>query len=487
MKVLAIDVGASSGRCIVLSYKEGTLLQEETYRFKNQMVWEDNHYRWDMTAIMNHIYRGLQISMEKHSDIESIGIDTWAVDYVLLDENGKILHNPIAYRDIRNQEAAETLLATVPYEIIYKKTGIQYLPFNTIFQLYAEEQQQREYATFLMIPDYIGYCLTGKKGIEITNLSTTALYNPMTKKIEKDLLNLLRIEDEKIPQVFEPYSYVGDLRDEIRKEFQLYACKVVRVGSHDTASAIAGVSLSSEMVYLSSGTWSLLGVELKEPRITNESFQANFTNEVGLEHSIRFLKNIMGMFIIQEYKKDLEKKGFNYSYQELQELAIKAKENMTYIDVNHSLFQQPEEMEEKLFTFLKTTNQNTTLTHGEMIKMIYESMALKYREEFQLLKKVLNKDYQHCLVFGGGSQVSILNQMIADALECDVYIGEEEATVLGNAMAQWIAGGVFKNLAEARGKATKIREVIKPLNKEKFNEKYKQYKKICGGTNESRK
>lgn len=482
-KVLAIDIGASSGRFILISYNDGTFESEEIYRFKNGMKSINGHLSWDFRDLMSNIYNGINVTLLKHKDILSIGIDTWGVDYGLLDENDYLYKNPIGYRDSRCNESANELLKNVDYSYIYKRSGIQYLNFNTIFQLYDDIKKNEKFNSFLLIPDLINFLLTGKKYIELTNLSTTAFYNPISKTIDKDLINLIGLKDDKIPEIIYPSKKVGSLKKELIYDFRLYDVDIVSVGSHDTASAVASLNLKENVAFINSGTWSLLGVELDEPIINEESYKFNFTNEVGLEHKIRFLKNIMGLFIIQELKNDLAKFDGEVSFATLHKEAQEVENNETYIDVNDELFATPGDMLNKYAEYLKKTNQfGQVATRGEVIRSIYESMAFKYKIEFEKLKKITNRNIDTIIVCGGGANATLLNQLIADVLDIEVVTGLSEATIFGNALSQLIYLKEFNSLSEGRAILDKNTAKVHyfPKNIEKYKQKFNKYLSVTG-------
>lgn len=486
MKVLAIDIGASSGRFIVVDYDSiKGFRNKETYRFYNGMSSIDNHLRWDFNSLMENIYKGLEITFKEHKDIKSIGVDTWGVDYGALNDQGELIAQPLGYRDSRCKVAANKLLSKIDYSYVYERSGIQFLNFNTLFQLYDDNViNSLEYQTFLLIPDLINYFLTGQKFIELTNLSTTALYNPIKKEIDENLLNLCNVKKESLPQIIYPSKKVGSLKKDIIKKYNLYPCDVISVGSHDTASAVASLSLNKNSAYLSSGTWSLLGVELDKPLINKETYNANFTNEIGLEHRVRFLKNIMGLFIIQELRKDFLKTNPNITFADIHEAAKKVNDNKVFIDVNAADFQEPGNMLEKYYSYLKKTHQYKKMSIGEIARSIYESMAFKYLEEFHKLERIVgNKLYSIC-VMGGGVNATLLNQLIANVLNINVYVGLLEATVFGNALAQFIYLKEFKNLNSARDELNKFTPniIYKPHDVELYRCKYIYYKKVMEAT-----
>ena len=481
MKVLCLDIGASSGRFIVANYENLHFSIDEVYRFPNGMEKDKNgHLIWNFEKLLKEIKVGLKLSLTKHKDISSLGIDTWGVDYGVLDSSGKLINNPFAYRDYRCDDAMQKLLMKVEYKTIYEKSGIQKLPFNTIFQLYDDSVNKRELSKILLIPDLIAYFLTGKQFVELTNLSTTSLYNPIDKSIDGELLNLAMVDKKIFPELIFPGDEIGYLKDEIVKELDVYKIRVIATASHDSASAIASIPLKENCCYISSGTWSLLGVELKEPIINEISYKNNFTNEIGYNHSIRFLRNIMGLFIIQEYRKSLIQRGINVTFKEMLESAKAIKNNEVFINIDDPLFNTPFDMENKLITYLKNTKQKYDLSVGEMCLAIYESMAFKYFEEFKKLVEITKQEYKELVIVGGGSNVDLLNQLTSNILNIDVVEGEKEATVYGNALIQFIKLNEFKDLNEARAYLKKDHSymVYHPQNHDFYLKKYSQYKEI---------
>ena len=480
MKVLCIDIGASSGRFIVVDYEKSHFSIDEIYRFYNGMDKDSsNHLIWDFNRLFDEIKKGLKISLSKYDDILSLGIDTWGVDYGRM-VNDKLIFNPYAYRDERCLKSMNDLLKDIDYKNIYFKSGIQKLPFNTIFQLYSDKENNNKLDEILLIPDLIIYYLTGKKYCELTNLSTTSLYNPINRCIDQDLLSYSGFNKNIFPSLINPGEEIGYLKEDIVKELGIYNIKVIASTSHDTASAIASIPLSKNSLYLSSGTWSLLGTELINPIINEKSYEYNFTNEIGYNHSVRFLKNIMGLFIIQEYRKSLINKGINIEFKDMLSESKKIKNNEIYIDIDDKLFETPFDMENKIITYLKKTNQKYDLSIGEICRSIYESMAFKYLEEFNKLKEVTKLEYTELFIVGGGANIDLLNKLTANILNIDVIEGEKEATVYGNALVQFIYHQEFKDLFDARSKLKDDHQykVYHPENHEFYINKYQKYKEI---------
>lgn len=477
MKVLSIDIGASSGRFIVTDYSD-SFVSSETYRFPNGQKMINGHLHWDLQELLSHIREGLKVTLSSHKDIASLSVDTWGCDYCLI-KNDELVRIPFAYRDERNIESQKEYLSEHSYKEIYDETGIQNLPFNTVYQLRKDVQEGVDFDCILMIPDYINYFLTGVKGIELTNLSTAALYNPKTRSISEVLLKQIGLSKDKFPQLLMPSTKIGSIKKELVDELGIYSVPVVTCGSHDTASAVASIKLDDTSAYLSSGTWSLLGVENLNPIITEKSFESNFTNEIGLEHTFRFLKNIMGLFIVQELRKDFLKDIPNLSFQEMQDEAFKVKDNNIFIDVNDEYFQKPGDMLSKYFAYLSKTKQaQKGLTIGQIVRSVYESMAFKYKDEIENLEKITGKKYQKLVIIGGGAKATTLNQIVADVLGIEVTLGEGEATVAGNCLAQLIGLGAFKSLDEARIALAKGKQfpIFKPQRN--YNEQYRHYKEV---------
>ncbi|MBQ7995435.1 MAG: hypothetical protein IJ247_04385 [Bacilli bacterium] len=446
MKVLSIDISASSGRLIVVDHTKNNFEFEEIFRFKNEMKMENGHYRWDQDYILENIKKGLVEALKKHPDIASIGIDTWGVDYVLIDENGKSIDKTIAYRDPRNAEAAERLFKKHSYWEIYKESGIQYCPFNTIFQLFDDiHNRKMEFSKFLLMPDYLSYGLTGEKRLEVTNLSTGAIYDPVKKEVSPSLLDMIGCSKDKLCRIIRPGETIGMVDVEGKK------IPLIAVASHDTASAVGSLFLDEDTAYISSGTWSLLGCEEKSPIITKEGYKANFTNEIGINDNVCYLKNIMGLFMIQELKKEYEVTRPGLSFQNILDEATAVQNEERYVDVDYPPFSYPEHMKDKVIEYLEKTNQSVeNLSLGNIARIIYQSLAVKYAEELKNLETLRGKRFKRLVLVGGATNVPLLEQAMADLMGIEILIGEKEATVAGNALCQFIANKEFSSLEGAR-------------------------------------
>lgn len=448
---LAIDIGASSGRHILGFIEDDKLKLEEIYRFSNGIKRVNDEYCWDLKNLFLEIKNGIKKCKEIGKIPKSIGIDTWAVDFVLLDENEDILGNTVAYRDDRTEGIMEEVFKIIPKDMLYLYTGIQFQRFNTIYQLMAIKKKNPENLkkakTFLMIPDYFNFLLTGKKVNEYTNATSTQLVNSFDKTWDDNILNSLEINKEMFQEIKLPKTNLGNLRSELVEEFG-FNMEVILPATHDTGSAfISSVCNDEDSVYLSSGTWSLMGVENRFPICVPQSMNYNFTNEGGIDYKFRFLKNIMGLWIIQEVKRVYKDK---YSFQEL---VIKAKEAECFksiIDVNQDRFLNPENMITEIQDYCKETNQDIPKTPGEVAYCVFNSLGISYRESIKELEEIFEKKYERINVFGGGCQNELLNQLIADRTNKEVLAGPVEATAIGNIIVQLLSFNKIEDLREAR-------------------------------------
>lgn len=447
---LAIDIGASSGRHILAHMEDGKIKLEEIYRFPNGMIEQDGQLVWDINRLFQEIKAGMKKCVTLKKIPVSMGIDTWAVDFVLLDGEGKILGNSVAYRDSRTQGMDKIVYKAVDENKLYEMTGIQKQPFNTIYQLMAVKESKPEYLAkakkMLMIPDYFHYRLTGKTVTEYTNATTTQLVDPKTKDWNWDLIQLLKYPKNIFQPIRMPGYELGELSEEIQKEVG-FNCKVVLPATHDTASAVMAVPSNQEdILYISSGTWSLMGTELKEANCSLESKKYNFTNEGGYDYRFRYLKNIMGLWMIQNVKKEM---GENISYGELCEKA--AKENISSIvNCNDVRFLAPKSMHKEIQLACKQSGQKVPETLWQVAAVVYQSLAHCYGETIQKIENTTGKVFQQIHVIGGGSLASYLNDLTAKATGKTVYAGPVEATAIGNIAAQMIAAKELGNLQEAR-------------------------------------
>ncbi|WP_195701134.1 rhamnulokinase [Companilactobacillus futsaii] len=446
---VAVDIGASSGRLMLGTIKDKKLQLKEMYRFKNGFTMENGHDRWNIDSIINEIFKGLEkVKAAGFNDIE-LGIDTWAVDYVLVGMDGEKIQDPISYRDARTKNAMNELTSDLPKSYIYKKTGIQFLNFNTLYQLYEESKDDLEKTDkIMMIPDYIGYVLTGNAVTEVTNASTTQMLNLREGLFDKNLLNKVNVSQDQFPRLVESGTILGNIRHKWHVKYDLPETEVVTVATHDTASAVLGApGENDKWAYLSSGTWSLLGTELNVPENGEMAFKENYTNEWGAYGTYRFLKNIMGLWMVQCVKKELDNK---YSFSELAEMASEVKPFEQYININDERFTNPDSMINAIQSYCRETDQKVPETPGEISMAIYSNLALYYANEIQKLDKILGYKLESLNIVGGGSNVTLLNQLTSTLSNIDVYAGPGEATAIGNLMVQMITKNDVNNISEGR-------------------------------------
>lgn len=448
---LAVDIGASSGRHMLASLQDGKMLLEEVYRFENGMQHVDGKLLWDTKHLFREIVNGMKKCKELGKIPASMSIDTWAVDYVLLDERDEVLGDTYGYRDSRTDGMDEKVYEIIPEAELYQRTGIQKQMFNTIYQLMAVRQKEpgllKRAKTFLMLPDYFQYLLTGNKVSEYTNATSTQLMNPETKQWDKELIRKLGYPEEIFLPVQLPGTEVGSLKEKIRDEVG-FDCKVVLCASHDTASAVMAMPVvNGDGLYISSGTWSLMGVENDTALCDEKSRLANFTNEGGYEYRFRYLKNIMGLWMIQSVRHELKDA---YSFAELCAMAEECRAFPARVDVNDDCFLAPENMTEAIRDYCKKHGKQVPQTTGEIAAVIYQSLAECYGRTVKELEQNTKKSYAGIHIIGGGSNAAYLNQLTAVATGKTVYAGPGEATAIGNIMAQMIKDGVFHNLSEAR-------------------------------------
>ena len=454
---LAVDIGASSGRHIIGWLENGKLQLKEIYRFENRLTEKNGHLCWDIDGLAEHVIQGIAACAEAGFAPATMGIDTWAVDFVLLDQNGNRISDAVAYRDERTNTVRRELeeKGILSFEEHYEKTGIQYQKFNTVYQLTAlknEHPEQLEQAEcMLMIPDYLNYLLTGKKAQEYTNASTTALVNAYTKDWDQDLIHKLGLPEKIFLSISEAGTVLGEFSEEIRERTGLNM-KVILPATHDTGSAFLAVPAKDEnAVFLSSGTWSLLGVENREPITSVSSMEQNFTNEGGYEYRYRYLKNIMGLWMIQNIRKELtDENGNRPSFPKLIEEAENAKEFTALLDVDEDRFLAPESMIEEVKKACADSGQAVPQTTGEVMRTVYISLADDYRRAVASLEKLTGKKYTSMNIVGGGSQDMYLNQMTANATGLTVYAGPTEGTALGNLLVQMIEEKEIDSLQSAR-------------------------------------
>lgn len=446
---LAVDIGASSGRLVWGTLQDGLLSLQEIHRFDNGFHEQGGHCYWDIDHLYREVIRGLQQAKKLGIERCTLGIDTWAVDYALLDGKGERIGEVYAYRDSRTLEAIPQVHAVYPFARIYEKTGIQHLVFNTLYQLYAHDRAELAAAEqILLVPDYLHYLLTGRMISETTNASTTALLNLQSRDYDPELLDLLGLPRSKFPALTEPGTRLGPIKEELVRAYDLPACELIVAATHDTASAVLGVPAgAASWAYLSSGTWSLIGVERQAPLATPEAMERNYTNEWGAYGTYRFLKNIMGMWLIQEVRKEY---GKQHSYAELVELAEAVPPFRSLIDCNDDRFLNPARMTEEIRRFCAETGQPVPDSPGEVARCIYDSLALSYDVYLRELERLTGQKPETLHIVGGGANNGLLCQWTADVSGIPVEAGPTESTALGNLLVQMISSGAIRDIGEGR-------------------------------------
>ncbi len=451
-KMLAIDLGASSGRGIVGTFNGSRLKLEENHRFSNDPVILNGTMYWDILRIFHEIKQSIGKTVVAGENVASMGIDTWGVDYALLGRNGQMLGNPVHYRDARTVGVQEKVSEVLDPKEHYRIAGIQTLDFNTVYQLFVERPELLSEADrMLNIPDLLNYFLTGKMCNEYTILSTGALLNAEKRDYAWSVIDRLGLPRRLFGKIVPAGTDLGALLPQVQGETGKTDLRVLTVASHDTASAVVAVpTREKDFIYISSGTWSLMGTELSEPLINDMSRELNFTNEGGALGTIRFLKNIMGLWIIQESRRQWKREGNEYSFAQMEAWAKEAEPLRCFVNVDDPSFSAPGNMPERIRNFCRRTGQYVPQTVGEVVRCIYESLALKYREVAEKIQKLQGKTAKVIHVVGGGTKDRFLSAMTADACGIPVAAGPEEATAIGNLMVQAIALGDVKDLAEAR-------------------------------------
>lgn len=479
---MAVDLGASSGRVIVGTLDEGNLSLKEMNRFWNGPTEIDGSLYWDFVHLFREIKAGMALAKKEYGDgLVSMGIDTWGVDFGLIDADGKLLGNPVNYRDERTSGMYEKVFERVPKEEVFGQTGIQFMELNTLYQLMALSQadsfQYRNASKLLFSPDLLAYWLTGEMVAERTIASTSQFYNPATKDWAYDLLEKLGIRTDLFAKLVDPGTIIGDTD----------GLPVVSVCGHDTASAFAAVPVveGEKAAFLSSGTWSLLGTELSEPVINEDSLGANFTNEVGIADSIRLLKNLSGFWILQELKRVWALEGHAYSWKDMDVMAAAAKPLQFFFNPADAVYSTPGNMQDRIQEFCEKTGQVPPEDHGTIIRGTYECLALLYADTFSTLESLAGKSLDVLRIVGGGSSCLMIDEFAANATGKKVITGPIEATTIGNLITQMLAMGDIQSLEEGR---EIIRNsfadetcVFEPQDSELWNSALKTWTEICRG------
>jgi rhamnulokinase len=478
---LAVDLGAGSGRVVAGIFNGERLELAELNRFPNEPVKRTDGWHWDFENLFDHTKQGIALAIKKYGDaVLSVGVDTWGVDYGLLDANGKLICAPFLYRDTRTNGMQEKAFERMPRQEIYRRTGIQFMFFNTLFQLLAEKNLEKT-ARLLFMPDLFHYFLTGVCANEKSIASTSQLLNPQTQQWERDIIRAVQFPEKAFCKLIDAGTMIGGLLPEIAKETGAKNLKVIAPAGHDTASAVVGVPAEEpEPVFLSSGTWSLMGRELNHPILSEESYEATFSNEGGVFGTTRFLKNIAGMWLLQECKRAWDAAGKSVNYDDLAREAEKSSSFATFIDPDAADFQAPTDMPETIAAFCRRTGQTAPADFGAFTRVIFESLALKYRLVKESLARITGKPIKRIYIVGGGCKNDLLNQFTADSLNCTIEAGPVEATSIGNIIMQLYALGEIRSLAEGRALARRSFETktFEPKNIGAWDNAYARFQKI---------
>ena len=486
-RVLAFDFGASSGRAILGTFDGAKIELEEVHRFSNDPVLLNGTFYWDVLRLFHEIKQGI-LKAKQAGGFDSIGIDTWGVDFGLLDENGALLENPVHYRDARNVGMIEKACEYISKDRMYELTGIQFMEFNTVFQLLSLKLNRPGLLSrakkLLFMPDLLGYFLTGKTAGEYSIATTSQYVDIRTREWSGEIAEKLGLPLDIMPEIVKPGTVLGKLSDGICAELGVPAVNVISVCGHDTQSAITAVpSADPDFAFISCGTWSLFGTETAAPIVNDETRAFNVTNEGGYDYSTAFLKNICGLWLIQESRRQWIREGAEYSYADLERLALESEPFRCFIDPDAPDFVAPGDMPSRIKEFCRRTGQYVPETVGEVVRCIYESLALKYRFVFEGLQRCTGKTYSHINVVGGGTKDGLLCRMTASACGVKVYAGPIEATVLGNIAVQLMSTGEIGDISEARrviAEGEKLRE-YESTDTESWTKAYGEYKKYIAG------
>ncbi len=491
-KFLAFDFGASSGRAMLAKFDGEKITLEEKHRFSNDPVTINGDLHWDVLRLFHEIKQGiLKCANSGDRDIDCIGIDTWGVDYGLLDEHDKLLGNPYHYRDTRTEGMYEEAFKRVPKEEIFKETGIAFNWFNTVYQLLAArlsgDTALKNAKTLLFMPDLFNFFLTGVKKTEYTIASTAQMFDSVKHEWCYDMLKKLDIPTDILTDVIYPGETVGTLKPELAEELGIAEVPVIAVASHDTGSAVASVPVvdKKDFIYISSGTWSLMGVELDKPNLSDAALEYNFTNEGGVNKTIRFLKNIMGLWLIQESRRQWDREGELLSFDELEQQAREAEPFASMIDPDYPAFQTPGNMPRRIREYCEKSGQKVPQTKGEIVRCIAQSLGFRYRYTIEGMEKVTGNKYNVVNIVGGGIKDKMICQFTANATKRVVNAGPVEATSIGNVLVQAMAMGAIKDLNEGRRVVRDSFDIAEyqPEDSAAWDEAYEKWKKIVASMN----
>lgn len=488
LNLLAYDLGASSGRAILGRFDGNKLALDEISRFSNDPVDLPAGLYWDALGLFTQMQNGLTKAVREHNRIDALGIDTWGVDFGLLDARGELLCNPRHYRDSLTSDMPDAAFAIREKEWLYEQTGIAFMPFNTLYQLLALKRcasvAYEHAAKMLFMPDLFSYFFCGEMGTEYTIASTSQLLDPEKRAFSPEVLSAFGIPPSLFAPLQQPGKTRGRLSAKMRELTGANDLPIVNVGSHDTASAVAAVpAKGSSFAYISSGTWSLLGCEMDSPVRSRQALEANYTNEGGVFGKIRLLRNLMGMWIIQECKREWDKSGDVRPYHEIAALAEAARPHLAFIDPDDKAFMYPCDMPEQVQSYCKRTGQTVPQTMGEIARVVYESLALKYRWSLARQRDIAGKSFDALNIVGGGSNIQLLNRMTADALQLPVIAGPGEATAIGNLLMQASALGEIGGLGELRevvARSFPPEEILPDAKvKQEWDDTYERFVKVC--------
>jgi rhamnulokinase len=481
---LAFDFGAESGRAVLGRLRCGVITTEEVHRFANEPVMYGGALHWDVVRLWFEVRTAL--SRLEEVKLGGIGVDAWGVDYALLGERGELLQNPYHYRDLRTHGVMEQVFRKVSKEEIYWTTGIQFMPINTLYQLFAAKRDTPELLNaaehLVMIPDLFHYWMTGNAVCEFTNATTTQMVNPVTRAWAATLMDQLELPSKLTAPIIEPGSVVGTLRAVVPGSSSLFGTPVIAPASHDTGSAVAAIAARDGTAFLSSGTWSLLGTELDAPIVTNDTLRLNFTNEGGVCGTTRFLKNVMGLWMLQCCRQAWAAQGQCYEYSELMELAAREPAFSCLVDPDDEAFLRSVDMPSAIDRFATKTQQPSPKTPGAYVRTVLESLALKYRLVIASLEQLTGRRIEQIRIIGGGSKNRLLNQFTADATGRRVLAGPAEATSLGNIAIQILATGGASSLAEVRAIVDRSfpSEIFEPIESDKWNQQAERFQHYTG-------
>ncbi|HEV2293924.1 MAG TPA: rhamnulokinase family protein [Tepidisphaeraceae bacterium] len=483
---LAFDLGAESGRAVLGTLDNGRLTLEEKHRFANPTGRMNGHLHWNLLAQWEELKTGLK-NAASGPPLTGLGVDTWGVDYGLIGPVGNVLGNPYHYRDSRTDGVMERAFAKVPREQIFQATGIQFMQLNTLYQLMAMREQNSQALeiaqTLLFMPDLFNFLFTGVRKSEFSIATTSQMYDPRQRDWARPMLEQLGIPTRILPEIVPSGTIIGPLSDDVAEECGVGPLPVIAPACHDTGSAVAAVPVEEtgdDWCYISSGTWSLMGVELAEPVINERSLRYNYTNEGGVGGTFRFLKNIMGLWLVQECRRQFKKEGYEHTYAELTQMAGRAKGLAALIDPDHAPFLTPGEMPQKIDRFCEMTKQPKPGNRGDYVRTCLDSLALTYRRTLEGLEDILGRRINTIHIVGGGTQNELLSQMTADACNRVVIAGPVEATGIGNILVQAMATGDVKSLADARAIVRNSFDVkrYEPRETKRWDEAYARFRSL---------